>query len=180
MVPLGGNRKGKARQLLNLGIVWFLTGLWHGAFWNYVLWGIYHGTMLILEKFVWGKALEKAPRFLRHLYALVIVIFGFGIFYFEDMGALLTYLTFAFKTAGNAFVGPEILWAIVSYLPVFVFAIIFMFPVFPKIREYVSNLGKTKCEVIRFAAGLASVGLLVICIANLVRDSFNPFLYFRF
>ena len=179
-IPLGGNRKGKARQLLNLGIVWFLTGLWHGAFWNYVLWGIYHGTMLILEKFVWGKALEKAPRILRHLYALVIVIFGFGIFYFEDMGALLTYLTFAFKTAGNAFVGPEILWAIVSYLPVFAFAIIFMFPVFPKIREYVSNLGKTKCEVIRFAAGLASVGLLVICIANLVRDSFNPFLYFRF
>lgn len=179
-IPLGGNRKGKARQLYNLAIVWFLTGLWHGAFWNYVLWGIYHGLMLVCEKFIWGKLLEKAPKIIRHLYTILIVIFGFGIFYFEDMGAFANYLTYAFGTAGNALAGPELLWAFGNYLPVLAFAIVFMFPVFPRIREFVSSLGETKKDIINFAAGLASVCLLVLCIANLVRDSYNPFLYFRF
>ena len=179
-IPLGGNRKGKKRQLLNLAIVWFLTGLWHGAFWNYVLWGIYHGSMLVLEKFLWGRFLEKAPRVLKHMYTLLIVVFGFGIFYFEDMGAFATYLTYAFKTAGNALLGPEFSWAVGNYLPILVFAIVFMFPVFPKIRSYILTLGKTKSALVHFATGLLYVGLLILCIANLVRDSYNPFLYFRF
>ncbi|MCR4991047.1 MAG: MBOAT family protein [Lachnospiraceae bacterium] len=179
-IPLGGNKKGKLRQLLNLAIVWFLTGLWHGAFWNYVLWGIYHGTILVLEKFIWGKHLEKAPRLVRHLYTLLIVIFGFGIFYFEDMNALTQYLTFSFGTAGNALLGNELLWAFGNYLPVLIFAILFMFPVFPKIRDYIHTLGEKKESIARFAAGSLSVLLLILCIANLVRDSFNPFLYFRF
>jgi len=124
--------------------------------------------------------LEKAPKIIRHLYTILIVIFGFGIFYFEDMGAFANYLTYAFGTAGNALAGPELLWAFGNYLPVLAFAIVFMFPVFPKIREFVSSLGETKKDIINFAAGLASVCLLVLCIANLVRDSYNPFLYFRF
>ncbi|MCR4787555.1 MAG: MBOAT family protein [Lachnospiraceae bacterium] len=179
-IPLGGNRKGRARQLINLGVVWFLTGLWHGAFWNYVLWGLYHGSMLVLEKFIWGRFLEKAPKFLRHIYTLIIVIFGFGLFYFEDMSAFGTYLTYAFGMAGNAISGPEILWAFGNYLPVIVFAVVFMFPVFPKITEFVKNLGGAKKNTATFVAGLVSVGLLILCIANLVRDSYNPFLYFRF
>ena len=179
-IPLGGNRKGRFRQLINLGIVWFLTGLWHGAFWNYVLWGIYHGLMLVLEKFIWGRTLEKAPKFLRHIYTLIIVIFGFGIFYFEDMSAFGSYFTYAFGMAGNRVVGPEILWALGNYLPIIVFAVIFMFPVFPKIKAYIGKFGENGKNTITFITGMVSVGLLILCIANLVRDSYNPFLYFRF
>ena len=108
------------------------------------------------------------------------MVFGFGIFYFEDMGAFAVYLSYAFKTAGNAMLGPELAWAVGNYLPILVFAIVFMFPVFQKIRSYILTLGKTKSALVHFATGLLYVGLLILCIANLVRDSYNPFLYFRF
>ncbi len=179
-IPLGGNRRGRLRQLMNLGIVWFLTGLWHGAFWNYVLWGLYHGLILVLEKNIWGRFLEKLPKVLRHIYTLVIVIFGFGIFYFDDMSLFRHYLSFAFGRAGNAPVGPELLWAFGNYLPVLAFALVFMFPVYPKILEHAERLGERPRRTLRLLAGLCSAVLLVLCIAGLVRDSYNPFLYFRF
>ena len=136
--------------------------------------------MLVLEKFIWGRFLEKTPKFLRHFYTLIIVIFGFGIFYFEDMSAFGSYFTYAFGMAGNRVVGPEILWALGNYLPIIVFAVIFMFPVFPKIKAYIGKLGENGKNTITFITGMVSVGLLILCIANLVRDSYNPFLYFRF
>ena len=90
-IPLGGNRKGTLRHLRNMLIVWFLTGLWHGAAWNFVLWGLYYGVLLVLEKYVWGKALERLPKIFGHFYAVLIVVVGFVIFVFDDMGALGVY-----------------------------------------------------------------------------------------
>ncbi|MBO4445640.1 MAG: MBOAT family protein, partial [Clostridia bacterium] len=84
-IPLGGNRKGAKRQILNIMIVWALTGLWHGASWNFVLWGLYYGVLLIIEKLFLKKALDKSPRFLRHIYAMVIVMLGWMLFQFTDM-----------------------------------------------------------------------------------------------
>ena len=179
-IPLGGNRKGKAKELRNLFIVWFLTGLWHGASWNFVLWGLYHGLFLVLEKFVFGKFLEKLPKVFRHLYTLIVVVFGFGLFYFDKLSEFGTYLTYAFKLAGNAFAGPEIFWAIGNNLPVLCIAVVFMYPVFPKMPEFYHTLGEKKKDVLYVVGGIAAAGLLLLCIANLVGDSFNPFLYFRF
>ena len=87
-IPLGGNRKGKARQCLNIMIVWFLTGFWHGANWNFMLWGVYFGVILLCEKLFLGKALKKIPAFFQHLYALLFIVIGWGIFSYEDFGKL--------------------------------------------------------------------------------------------
>lgn len=87
-IPLGGNRKGVKRQILNLLIVWGLTGLWHGAAYNFVLWGLYYGLLLILEKFVLKKFLDRLPSFVQHIYTLFIIIIGWGLFYFTDVGQL--------------------------------------------------------------------------------------------
>ncbi|MBQ8107821.1 MAG: MBOAT family protein, partial [Ruminococcus sp.] len=91
-IPLGGNRKGKARQCVNIMIVWFLTGFWHGANWNFMMWGVYFGVILLLEKNFLLKALGKAPKSVRHIYALLLIVIGWGIFAFEDTGALINNL----------------------------------------------------------------------------------------
>lgn len=87
-IPLGGNRKGKARQCLNIMIVWFLTGFWHGANWNFMLWGVYFGVILLCEKLFLGKALKKIPAFFQHIYALLFIVIGWGIFSYENFGKL--------------------------------------------------------------------------------------------
>ena len=93
---MGGNRKGKVKQIRNILIVWLLTGLWHGASWNFVLWGLYYGVLLILEKFVLDKVLKKLPAFFQHFYALFVVIIGWVLFAFEDMTAMGDYFKFMF------------------------------------------------------------------------------------
>ena len=179
-IPLGGNRNGKWKELRNLFIVWFLTGLWHGASWNFVLWGLYHGLFLVLEKFVYGRFLEKIPKIFRYLYTLIIVMFGFGLFYFDRLPDFGHYLGYALKLAGNAFAGPELLWSVANYLPVLLFALIMMFPVFPKMLDLYRKLNDGKKTAIYTVGGFCAAALLLLCIANLVGDSFNPFLYFRF
>ena len=91
-IPLGGNRKGVKRQIINLLIVWGLTGLWHGASYNFIFWGLYYGGLLILEKFVLKPWLDRLPAALRHIYTLFIVMIGWGLFYFTDVGQLFTFL----------------------------------------------------------------------------------------
>ena len=179
-IPLGGNREGRWKELRNLFIVWFLTGLWHGASWNFILWGLYHGLFLVLEKFVWGRFLEKIPKVFRHIYTLIIVVFGFGLFYFDHLPDFGAYLKYAFKMAGNSFAGPELLQVVGNYLLVLLTALILIFPIYPKILERYAALGERKKNIIYTAGGFAAVLLLILCIANLVRDSYNPFLYFRF
>lgn len=173
-IPLGGNRKGLKRQIVNLLIVWFLTGLWHGASWNFMLWGLYFGVILILEKFILLKWLKKAPRFVGHIYALILILFGWLIFYFESMPQMFEYLGCMFSNAAGL-ISHDALSITLNYLPLLLVAVVASTPlghlVYEKIKE-------KRFSWIPELAG--SAALLFVCTANMVSSTYNPFLYFRF
>lgn len=179
-IPLGGNRKGTARHLRNMLIVWFLTGLWHGAAWNFVLWGLYYGLLLALEKYVWGRRLERFPKAVRHMYTLLIVVFGFVIFVFDDCGAMGAYLKSMAACAGNTWWGEECLWYLSNYGVVLLTAVVLAFPVYPWVKQKISRMGNARRTAFRTAALAGYVLLFLLTTAYLVNDTYNPFLYFRF
>ena len=173
-IPLGGNRKGVKRQVLNLLIVWGLTGIWHGASWNFVLWGLYYGVLLIFEKFVFKKVLDKLPSAIQHIYTMFIVVIGWGLFYFTDMSKLGTLLGDLFNF-GNGICGEQALNLILSYLPLIIAAAVASTPLAAKLYAKVQNT-----KYIGFAQTAFVAAVLVLCTASLVNQSYNPFLYFRF
>lgn len=171
-IPLGGNRVNKGRHILNLLIVWLLTGFWHGAAFNFILWGLYYGVILIAEKYVYGKYMEKAPAFLQHLYTLLIVVIGWTLFAFDDMHALGSY--FSAMLGANGMVDTVFTYYLKSYLPMLVFGIIGSTPL---VGSYLKKEHGKAAEILISAA---TAILFVITVAALVTDSYNPFLYFRF
>ena len=179
-IPLGGNRKGVARHLRNMLVVWFLTGLWHGASWNFVLWGLYYGVLLALEKYVWGKALNALPKVCRHLYAILIVVVGFVIFVFDDMGALGNYFRAMAGCAGNRLWGEECLWYLRNYKAVLAAAAVLAFPVYPWVKKRAEALGDKGRAAVSLLSMFGYLLLFAVTTAFLVNDTYNPFLYFRF
>lgn len=179
-IPLGGNRAGTAKHLRNMFVVWFLTGLWHGAAWNFILWGLYYGVLLALEKYVWGERLAKLPGVLRHGYAIFIVVFGFVIFVFDDMGQLGAYITSMFGAAGNSLLGMEFFWHVKNNAFLLGTAILLSFPVYPYIKEKAGRMGRECRTAVSLCAMAGYVGLFFLTTAYLVNDTYNPFLYFRF
>ncbi len=171
-IPLGGNRKGLPRQILNLLVVWGLTGLWHGASWNFVLWGLYYALLLILEKTVLKKVLSKLPKALCHLYTMFIVTLGWALFYFEDMGALGRFFQQLFTPSATPQAGMNI---ILGFLPMVLVAMLASTPVMQKLFG-----NKQEKLWVRWAAVAASAVLLILCVAALASQSYNPFIYFRF
>lgn len=173
-IPLGGNRKGVKRQILNLLIVWGLTGLWHGAAYNFVLWGLYYGLLLILEKFVLKKFLDRLPSFVQHIYTLFIIIIGWGLFYFTDVGQLGEFMVDLFN-CGNGICGDQAFNLIMSNLPMLIIAAVASTPL--------AKMLYTRFEHRRFMwipETLYCMGVLAVSTASLVNQSYNPFLYFRF
>lgn len=173
-IPLGGNRKGVKRQILNLLIVWVLTGLWHGAAYNFVLWGLYYGFLLILEKFVLKKFLDRLPSFVQHIYTLFIIIIGWGLFYFTDVGQLGEFMVDLFNF-GNGICGDQAFNLIMSNLPMLIIAAVASTPL--------ATMLYTRFEHRRFMwipETLYCIGVLAVSTASLVNQSYNPFLYFRF
>lgn len=173
-IPLGGNRKGIKRQILNLLIVWGLTGLWHGAAYNFVLWGLYYGLLLILEKFVLKKFLDRLPSFVQHIYTLFIIIIGWGLFYFTDVGQLGEFMVDLFNF-GNGICGDQAFNLIMSNLPMLIIAAVASTPL--------ASMLYTRFEHTRFMwipETLYCIGVLAVSTASLVNQSYNPFLYFRF
>ncbi len=173
-IPLGGNRKGVKRQILNLLIVWGLTGLWHGAAYNFVLWGLYYGLLLILEKFVLKKFLDRLPSFVQHIYTLFIIIIGWGLFYFTDVGKLGEFMVDLFNF-GNGICGDQAFNLIMSNLPMLIIAAVASTPL--------ATMLYTRFEHTRFMwipETLYCMGVLAVSTASLVNQSYNPFLYFRF
>lgn len=173
-IPLGGNRKGVKRQILNLLIVWGLTGLWHGAAYNFVLWGLYYGLLLILEKFVLKKFLDRLSSFVQHIYTLFIIIIGWGLFYFTDVGQLGEFMVDLFNF-GNGICGDQAFNLIMSNLPMLIIAAVASTPL--------ATMLYTRFEHRRFMwipETLYCMGVLAVSTASLVNQSYNPFLYFRF
>ncbi len=174
-IPLGGNRKGPARQALNLLIVWALTGLWHGASWNFVIWGLYYGVLLIVEKLFLGKAIARLPKALRHVYAMLIVSLGWGIFAFTDFSALGTYFGALIGVGtGGVLTRTAAAWCL-GFLPTLLVCVFACAP-------FAAYLAK-RLERFRWFAPVRLAGMLalfLLCLAALASQSYNPFIYFRF
>ncbi len=173
-IPLGGNRKGLGRQIINIGVVWFLTGLWHGASWNFILWGVYFGILLMIEKIFLLKLLKKAPAAVSHLYAIILFVFGWVIFYFEDMGEMGTFIARLFGSDGFMMSG-DIAATVISYIPLLIAAAVISTPLITTLYH------KIKSRPVLYAADNAACILaLLLCTSSLVSSSYNPFLYFKF
>ena len=175
-IPLGGNRKGLPRQLLNLLIVWGLTGLWHGASWNFLLWGLYFALLLILEKLFLGRLLEKLPKLLRHLYALILILAGWVIFNCTSLPQLGQYLPdlFRFRAVSSADWG-YCLYLLRQHWPTLLPALAFCLPLRTRLETALGD--KPWFPAARVAVLLLLLG---ISLFSLTTGSFNPFIYFRF
>lgn len=177
-IPLGGNRKGKARQCVNILIVWCLTGFWHGANWNFLLWGLYFGLVLLFEKFVFKKVLDKLPAFLRHIYALLLIVIGWGIFAYEDAAALKANFANMFGLGGLPFWSAQTGMWLSQYLPLL---LILAFGSTKIARQFAAELKRMFPTVYEYAIEpLTILILLITSTAYLASSSFHPFLYFRF
>lgn len=171
--PLGGSRKGALRTCINLIIVWFCTGLWHGASSNFVVWGLYYGIILIIEKLFLIKYLRKLPKFIAHIYALVLVIVGWALFECGNIAEALSYIKVMF---GGAQLTNESFWYNLRLgISMLVIGIIGAFP-FMRGLFYKMFTGKTRYLVTAVLSALS----LVVCTAYLLDSAYNPFLYFRF
>lgn len=173
-IPLGGNRRKLPRVIFNLFVVWFLTGLWHGANFNFIAWGLYYFVILILEKYVFGKFIAKLPSFLQHMYAIFFILLGWALFYFEDFTQLAGYVGNMF-TLKNGFIGKDAVSIVLSYLPLLVAAVLASVPVWKNIYLSIKDSKATGVMEIIFCAVI-----LLLCTASLVNQSYNPFMYFRF
>lgn len=177
-IPLGGNRKGSGRQFINIAIVWLLTGLWHGAYWNFVLWGVYYGILLVLEKLLWKRLFAKLPSIIRHIYTMVAVIFGWAIFAWQDMADATAFMGAMFLQEGAGFADAHTMYLVCSYFVLLIIAVVFSSSM-PK--RVVTGRLFPEGTARRGLAGMVFVAAVsAACIAMLVNSSYNPFLYFRF
>ncbi|MCD8095271.1 MAG: MBOAT family protein [Ruminococcus sp.] len=177
-IPLGGNRKGKARQCLNIMIVWSLTGLWHGASWNFVLWGVYFGVLLMIEKFLLKKPLEKLPNVITHIYALFFIVIGWGIFAYEDTSSLVGNFKNMFGFGGlPLWNGQTTMW-FVEYLPIIIILILGSTPLAKSIGEWIEGKNTSLYQCV--LEPLSTAAMLLLSAAYLASSSYNPFIYFRF
>ena len=177
-IPLGGNRKGIARQCLNIMIVWFLTGFWHGANWNFICWGLYFGVILLCEKLFLAKALKKTPAVIQHIYSLLLIIVGWGIFAYEDTADLIQNFKNLFGFGGLEFFNDKALFWLANYAVTFIVLIIASTPLFRKLGEKLTLKAPVLYSCVLEPAAVAV--LLIVSTAYLASNSFNPFLYFRF
>ena len=178
-IPLGGNRRGRARTALNLAIVWALTGLWHGASWNFVIWGLYYGVLIILEKLVLADFREKLPGAAQHIAALFLIVVGWTVFYYTDMGCLGKHLGAMFGIGAAGLSDPVTMAVIRKYTVLPLIAAIASLPILPRLKAWLA-----KHEKLNGAADIASLvcltSLMLLSMIFIVGQSYNPFIYFRF
>ncbi|MFO1442234.1 MBOAT family protein [Bacillus sp. Bva_UNVM-123] len=170
-IPLGGNRKGKMRTSINLLIVWMLTGFWHGASWNFIIWGLYFGVLILLEKVFLQKALLKLHPIFQHLYFIFFILVGWVFFLFDDLPVGLHYLVIMFGFSGQAVVNQTFLYLLLSNLILLLMALIGSIPLSRLVRRIV---------VLPFLQPLFYLIVFLFSSAYLVGATYNPFLYFRF
>ena len=166
-IPLGGNRVKISKNILNLLIVWFATGLWHGASYNFIVWGLYYGILLIIEKFLLKKVLDKLPGLISHIYTLFFVIIGWVLFAFDSINDGIDYI-FGMFGSGVPFINNNALYNLSSYFLIFIILVISSTPLFKKIK------------VNKYLTFILCIIGFIISFAYIVDSSYNPFLYFRF
>ncbi|MBQ1967218.1 MAG: MBOAT family protein, partial [Clostridia bacterium] len=173
-IPLGGNRVSKPRHMLNILIVWSLTGLWHGAAWNFVAWGAFYGILLLLEKYLFKNIIEKTPMLLRHIITLVVVMLGWVLFASPTLTDALSYMGTMFGFSDTVFMDSTAKYLLSTNAFPIIFMSLSAFGAF-------SNLPRTKSFKVNVT--VLSVSYLVIFILSiiyLISETYNPFLYFRF
>ena len=179
-IPLGGSRCSTGKYIRNMAVVWFLTGMWHGASWNYILWGLYYLLFLLLERFI---IRGRIPPVLDHIYALLVVYFGWIIFKFESMSDLGTVLKGMFGFAKGGFTSMEVSTLFVGNLFFMIFAFIAVTPFGKWLRRYVFDLGSRNHTIFVIVSAIEAATpaiLLFLSALSLIGDSYNPFLYFQF
>lgn len=179
-IPLGGNRR---FQLRNMFVVWILTGFWHGASWNFILWGLYYFVMLALEKYVYGKLLEKLPKFIRLIYSVFIVIIGWVFFYFEDLRSIKDMFGAMFGVTDSVLYGAGDITILTNNMFLLIVCVIAVTPLLKNIADKTtSKLSETPGGVIvnGIFTMVFQAAVLLLCSACLVGSTYNPFLYFRF
>ena len=176
-IPLGGNKCSKIKNIRNILIVWCLTGLWHGSAWNFIIWGLYFGIILILEKFVINRFLEKRSNLFKHIYTLILIMIGWLIFAFDDINILEKYAK-AMIDINTKLIDQNALYYLKNYFIIILIGIIFSTPF---LSNVIKKLNNSKKQLLIFIVSLVVVvGLFIITISCLVNDTYNPFLYFRF
>lgn len=175
-IPLGGNRCGLARQALNLLIVWSLTGFWHGAGWNFVMWGLYYFVILFIEKLFLLKALDKLPKLFRHVYALLLIIIGWVVFASDDVSVLLPYLGSMF--GANGAIGGMDVYTLLTKAVLLIICCVASTEL-PK-KLFLSAAGAMNEKAAFTLKSVLTIALLALSMILLIGDSYNPFLYFRF
>ena len=183
-IPLGGNRRGKGRELVNLLIVWFLTGLWHGASWNFVLWGMYWGALICIERFLLGQRTQVIPKPLRQLFVFALAVFSWVLFKFTDFTLLTIALKGLFGLNGNGFMGVDVQLVFQNNVFFLLLAAIASTAIGKTLRQMLKNLARFGGKGFFWSNGvwevLHPVLLLLISAMALAGNSYNPFLYFQF
>lgn len=168
-IPLGGNRVSVPRHILNMFIVWFLTGFWHGASWNYIIWGLYFFVFLVIEKYIFGSKFEQVPKIFRHLYALIVILIGWVIFKEENSFLLLKYLKAMFSVGLKPTIGGVTYYLKEYYIEIFL-GIMFSTSILKAFEKGKKTIPAISIYFI----------LLILSIISLFSSSYNPFIYFRF
>ena len=179
-IPLGGNRHGVPRTIANLFFVWFLTGLWHGASWNFVLWGLYFFVFIAAERLFLGRILERIPVIFSHLYLLIVVFFGWAIFRFRQPVLLNAVLGGMFGANGNPLTNFEFNTVFLNYVFFLIAAVIATSPLLKALGEMFSSGGLRTAYAYNALQMFVPPLLLLLSTAALVGNSYNPFLYFQF
>ena len=178
-IPLGGNRCKLSKQIRNIAIVWLLTGIWHGASWNFVMWGVYFGLLLVIEKFVLLKLLKRLPAFVSHIYTIIFVWIGWVIFAFDDLSIGINYLKTMLGLGGHSFVNDKTLYLLLNYAVILTILILACTQLPKKlVIKLFGNHGERR--VTGIAQAIFIIGIFFVTVAYLVDASYNPFLYFRF
>ena len=176
-IPLGGNRCSQPRHLLNLSIVWLLTGLWHGASWNFILWGLYHGAFVVLEKFVIKDRLEKVPKALRVFATAFLVFFGWVLFFSPSLGSALHYYGQMFGLGHMGFLDSTCRYYLSGSLILLLLALVGSGPVVQRLHQRVAYWKGGRLTYVSVALYLV---LLILTVACLVNATYTSFLYVQF
>jgi alginate O-acetyltransferase complex protein AlgI len=180
-IPLGGNRVSKWTNYRNLFIVWGLTGLWHGASWTFIAWGLYYGLIIIIEKSGWESILRRLWAPLQHAYVILIFMVGWVFFRADDFSFSLNYIGTMFGLDGTRLHEPLTMFYLHNYGLVLLIAIIVSMPIVPWIQSKLALSHNTLSQALnQFLIPVAYLGLFILCIVHLTNSTFNPFIYFRF